>query len=341
MTAWIKNNWVLVASFAALLIAVFCALVYASPLRFPNAIKSAARNRDTIRLEELVDFPAVRDGLKATLKPQLTGAVTQQMAAGGLSGAPAPLVGAADQVAQGVVGLAVDQLVDQNVTAEGLEQAAGDQPVAAVPAGQRGTPLDELFPRNAEGRRFIVERKYLAFSRYRYTLTSTQGKSSVDIDLQRRGLFGWQVVRVTPSIDLTALPGAAPAVPTAASSGTQSLVQSATPPALVEALAPNGALPTVVGQCADTTVKEVSTRLEGVDDSGSAISYANGGYQVSYEQVPSIEHSRAGDPVKLCLVALPDDCPAGDDRGKVYKGTNLRTGESWSLPDAEHGCGGA
>jgi hypothetical protein len=102
-----------------------------------------------------------------------------------------------------------------------------------------------------------------------------------------------------------------------------------------------GPLPKKVGQCTETTVKSVEYRLEGAPDSGSAISYANGGYQVSYEAVPAIRHSRRGDKIRLCLTELPTDCPKGDERGKIYRATNLRTGETWELPDSEHGCGGA
>ena len=100
-------------------------------------------------------------------------------------------------------------------------------------------------------------------------------------------------------------------------------------------------LPTEVGQCTQTTVKTVGTRLDNTPGSGSAIEYADGGTQVSYDQVPGIDHSQAGDSIKLCLVSLPQDCPPGDDRGKVYAATNLRTGETWSEPDSEHSCGGA
>jgi hypothetical protein len=99
--------------------------------------------------------------------------------------------------------------------------------------------------------------------------------------------------------------------------------------------------PTQGGQCTQTTVKTVGTRLDNTPGSGSAIGYANGGAQVSYDQVPGIDDSQAGDSVKLCLVSLPQDCPAGDDRGKVYAATNLRTGETWSEADSEHSCGGA
>jgi len=58
-------------------------------------------------------------------------------------------------------------------------------------------------------------------------------------------------------------------------------------------------------------------------------------------EIPEIHRSQIGDPVRLCLVSTPEDCPPGDDGGKVYSATNLRTGESWEAPDSQHSCGGA
>jgi hypothetical protein len=98
---------------------------------------------------------------------------------------------------------------------------------------------------------------------------------------------------------------------------------------------------TRVGQCVETRVKEVGNRLENTPGSGSSITFTNGGGQVSYEQVPAVDASRPGDRVSMCLVSVPEDCPPGDDRGRTYKTTNKRTGQSWTLPDAEHMCGGA
>lgn len=100
-------------------------------------------------------------------------------------------------------------------------------------------------------------------------------------------------------------------------------------------------LPTKIGQCAMTTIKHVGTRLDGVADSGDAVDYANGGYQVDYSTIKGLKGSRAGDPVQLCLTSLPENCPPGDDRGKSYKATNLRTHQSWTAFDSEHMCGGA
>ena len=88
-------------------------------------------------------------------------------------------------------------------------------------------------------------------------------------------------------------------------------------------------------------IASLGSRLEGSPDSGSAVNYANNLYGVSYEVVDAVRSSRVGDPVMLCLVSLPQNCPKGDERGKVYSATNLRTKQGWSLPDAEHMCGGA
>jgi hypothetical protein len=100
-------------------------------------------------------------------------------------------------------------------------------------------------------------------------------------------------------------------------------------------------VPTRPGHCVPTSIKEITSRLEGAPDSGSAIVYANGIYGVSYDMIPEIGHAKVGDKVTLCLVSLPQDCPKGDERGKIYAAFNLRTEEFWELPDAEHMCGGA
>jgi hypothetical protein len=113
------------------------------------------------------------------------------------------------------------------------------------------------------------------------------------------------------------------------------------------ASAREGRLPRHVGECVITHVKAVETRLEDgithepLAGSGSAIRFTNGGYQVSYDMVPAVEASRPGDPARMCLSSIPEGCPPGDDRGRTYRVTNLRTHRSWSLPDAEHMCGGA
>jgi uncharacterized protein len=106
--------------------------------------------------------------------------------------------------------------------------------------------------------------------------------------------------------------------------------------------APDGPPPTVPGACSSTRVEAFGPRLDGADyDTGTGIAFANGGGQVSYDREEGIIASRPGDPVEMCLLSLPKDCPPGDDRGKWYLTRNLRTGAVWALPDAAHVCGGA
>ena len=102
------------------------------------------------------------------------------------------------------------------------------------------------------------------------------------------------------------------------------------------------ALPTRIGACSETTISFVGGRLEGDDtfETGTAVQFDNGGIQISYDRDEGAAQSRIGDPVRICLVSVPEGCPPGDERGKVYATTNLRTGASWEMPDSSHMCGG-
>jgi hypothetical protein len=72
------------------------------------------------------------------------------------------------------------------------------------------------------------------------------------------------------------------------------------------------------------------------------IDFENGAHLFVYEALQGVRNSRVGDRVQLCLIATAKDCPPGDERGRVYKGTNLRTGESWMGPDTLlRNCSGA
>jgi hypothetical protein len=106
-----------------------------------------------------------------------------------------------------------------------------------------------------------------------------------------------------------------------------------------------GRRPEKEGECVETSVTEVGFRLSvsgvGVAGSGSEISYSNGLGQVDYKQEPGADESRPGDKIRLCLVSIPKRCPPGDERGKVYKATNQRTGKSWTMSNSQHSCGGA
>ncbi|TIU48127.1 MAG: hypothetical protein E5W19_19300 [Mesorhizobium sp.] len=106
-------------------------------------------------------------------------------------------------------------------------------------------------------------------------------------------------------------------------------------------------LPSAIGQCASTHIKTLSARL-GDDpletaspEAGSATTFTNGGGAVSYDREAGLAASKVGEPVVICLISIPRDCPKDDDRGRVYYSVDLVSKGSWALPDSQHMCGGA
>jgi len=113
-------------------------------------------------------------------------------------------------------------------------------------------------------------------------------------------------------------------------------------------LEPN--LPTQIGHCTMTKITEITTRFGGKlsatrpplgEDHGTVVTYENKSVGISYGYEEGVAQSRVGDEVLMCLVSIPQNCPPGDDRGRMYSGTNLRTKSSWQLSDSQHMCGGA
>ena len=106
-------------------------------------------------------------------------------------------------------------------------------------------------------------------------------------------------------------------------------------------------MPKKVGDCAVTHIAAITTRFgEPLDGRRSErgqrhrISPMGAAGLLRYGQARSTM-PRSGDPVVMCLMSIPRDCPKGDDRGRVYYGLDVRTGGTWSLPDSQHMCGGA
>lgn len=99
--------------------------------------------------------------------------------------------------------------------------------------------------------------------------------------------------------------------------------------------------PAAVGECNETSIEWIGSRLDGQPESGSAVEFTNGVYQVSYDQVADLDESKVGDAALVCLTAIETECPEGDMRGKVYSAYNLRTEKVWELANSTHSCGGA
>ncbi len=69
-------------------------------------------------------------------------------------------------------------------------------------------------------------------------------------------------------------------------------------------------LPTIIGTCTKTTIEEIGTRL-GTPDSGSVVTFINGGVQISYDP-DSRDHQFAGRRSGACLPGIYSaELPAG------------------------------
>jgi hypothetical protein len=105
-------------------------------------------------------------------------------------------------------------------------------------------------------------------------------------------------------------------------------------------------LPGKVGECFETTITSITDRY-GEDiperakkgaDPGIIVRFSNSGVQVSLRRENSIVRSQVFDKVNMCLVEVPRECP-NDLRGRVYRTTNLRTKDTWSLANDIRSCG--
>jgi len=108
---------------------------------------------------------------------------------------------------------------------------------------------------------------------------------------------------------------------------------------------PHGGVPERPGECAGTRIAEVTTRFGNPvgysnEDEGTAITFENGGYQVSYSR-DGLQEAKAGDRVVVCMMSVLHDCPNGDDRGNLFYTLDLETNGQWTLTDTQHMCGGA
>ncbi len=105
-------------------------------------------------------------------------------------------------------------------------------------------------------------------------------------------------------------------------------------------------LPSKVGECFDTTITaitdrygdDLSPRAKRGADPGTLVRFSNSGVQVSLKRENAVVHSQIFDKVNMCLVDVPKECP-NDLRGRVYRTTNLRTKETWSLANDIKSCG--
>lgn len=205
----------------ALAIVLFAAAYFGSPYYAAKRFKDAAMSADADRLDESVDFPAVRENLKSQLSAAMmrtlqndTSMKNNPFAALGMMMAPA----------------IIDKAVDAYITPEGIS--------ALVKGKKPGEPRSTEVSRDIK---FTYE--WVSLDRFRVrTQNENTRQEGPAVLFERRGLFTWKLIRfVLPSTIFddrrAASPGSvssdssdpAATEPQPAAAPAQTVEQSATP----------------------------------------------------------------------------------------------------------------
>lgn len=168
----------------ALAVAVLVAVAWAAaPVIAGQALIRAAKAGDERKLEQLVDFPALRTSLKEELNDELTRRVSNdprlaERGLGGLGMMLAPMI----------VSGAVDTAVTPEVIARMVTTAEAPDPTRRAPS-EPGDAKDDKDIHQAWG--------YRDLNHFAVTLTDRDYPDQhLALILERRGLFRWQLAAV-------------------------------------------------------------------------------------------------------------------------------------------------
>lgn len=165
---------------AVCVILAICALVlaayFASPVLAVHGFVAAARSGDADKLEEDVDFPAVRDSFKSQLNAALLANMRKDP---GMKNNPFAVLGAI------IAPAVVDRMVDAVVTPDGIAALVlkGKLNQDATTAKTPAVSLDYAY-------------EYLSLDRFRVTLNGGEASSPVKLVFERRGFFAWKLIKI-------------------------------------------------------------------------------------------------------------------------------------------------
>lgn len=164
--------------------AVVVAATFATPFLALKQVADAVEARDPDQLDLIVDFAAVREGLKDQVKERAMRAGDDDPAAA-LAAVFVPAV--------------VNAVVDGVVTPRGVIHLVSTGRIEGAEEAQPGGVGDAV----PEFR--LHKARYLGLNRFKATIGPGEA-STVEVDLDRSGLFGWKVTRINLLDDPPASP---------------------------------------------------------------------------------------------------------------------------------------
>jgi len=166
---------------AAVVLVVFGVWFFFTPHLAVSAMKSAAEAHDSAKLSSYVNFPALKENLKATFNAKLASEVTKEK-----DGNPFAALGAAMAAAL------INPMIDALVTPESLAMMMkGDKPQSeknSAPSTQAEQPADTTM-------------SYESFDRFVVTVKKKDETGEpVDLVFNRDGMFSWKLSAIRLSI---------------------------------------------------------------------------------------------------------------------------------------------
>lgn len=178
-----KKRWVIGLVGAAAV--VFLGAYAVSPVFAARALVADAKAGDVQGLERRVDFPAVREDLKAQLQDR----ARRELGDDRLSGS---LAGLGILLAPTVIDMAVDAVVTPQAIATIVRTAEAPKPEDAL-RGREAPPQ----PSESEGSDTEVRYSYRDLNTFgARVFDPAEPDQSVDLVMSRQGLFNWRLTRV-------------------------------------------------------------------------------------------------------------------------------------------------
>lgn len=170
------------------LVVLAVAAYFGSPFFAIHSLLSAARHGDKAKLDALVDFPSVREGLKSQMTHYMAERMTNDPA---MQNNPFAGFGMA------LATTLVDKMVDAYVTPESISTLAeGQKPSVTANSDNVSVPTSTP-PASAEGPAPKVSYRYVTVDRMEATVPSAENpKEVIHFDFERRSLLTWKLIKI-------------------------------------------------------------------------------------------------------------------------------------------------
>lgn len=183
-----RNNRILVAA-GVVLAAFLVAAYFVSPIIALHGLTTAAKAGDRAKLERGVDFPAVRESLKAQLKAVMTRSVAEDPK---LRDNPFAALG--QMLLVGVIDKAVDAYATPDAIAEMV--ATNKAPEHISTDTPPPPPIEQPKPKAKSTTEAHYAYQGLNHFHATYRDKTDQPGEELGLVMERRGLFTWKLVKI-------------------------------------------------------------------------------------------------------------------------------------------------